>query len=203
MPSVHIATSREVGVPCRSWAARNLPDGWYLSATPEADVFISVLSDKLITEDFIAGRPCFNFHPGLLPAYRGSGAYSWVIINGEQETGVTLHVIDEKIDHGPIIDQQVFPIAASDTAETLFRRAEQLIVSMFQQWFNRLLIGDYPTRPNSTHLGHLYLRKDLEAARDLTRYARAFTFSGKPQAYYTNDEGATIPLDYASPRPTP
>ena len=47
-----------------------------------------------------------NIHPSLLPKYRGGNPYSTVIINGEQETGVTLHFMDEGFDTGDIITQK-------------------------------------------------------------------------------------------------
>uniref|UniRef100_A0A1B0C1R6 Formyl transferase N-terminal domain-containing protein n=1 Tax=Glossina palpalis gambiensis TaxID=67801 RepID=A0A1B0C1R6_9MUSC len=47
----------------------------------------------------------FNLHGSLLPKYRGCCPLNWSIINGEDQTGVTLHRMTEKIDHGPIIAQ--------------------------------------------------------------------------------------------------
>ena len=57
-----------------------------------------------------------NVHGGLLPEYRGGHVMQWALINGERETGVTLHYMDAGIDTGPIIAQQRFPIAATDDA---------------------------------------------------------------------------------------
>lgn len=61
-----------------------------------------------------------NFHPSLLPAYRGGSAMNWAIINGETETGVTIHKIDAGIDTGPIIIQEKVSIGPEDTVKSLY-----------------------------------------------------------------------------------
>jgi methionyl-tRNA formyltransferase len=60
-----------------------------------------------------------NVHGGLLPAYRGAHVLQWAIVNGEQETGVTVHYVDEYIDTGPVIAQARVPIAEHDDAASL------------------------------------------------------------------------------------
>ncbi|MDN5344357.1 MAG: methionyl-tRNA formyltransferase [Clostridia bacterium] len=61
-----------------------------------------------------------NYHPSLLPAYRGGSAMNWAIINGETETGVTIHQIDAGVDTGPIILQERVPISPDDTVKSLY-----------------------------------------------------------------------------------
>lgn len=60
-----------------------------------------------------------NIHPSYLPKYRGQHVINWAIINGESETGVTVHFVDEGIDTGDIIVQKKIPILLDDTASTL------------------------------------------------------------------------------------
>lgn len=71
-----------------------------------------------------------NIHPSLLPKYRGGNPYSSVIINGEQETGVTLHFMDEGFDTGDIITQKKVAIAQFETMGTLFNRLNLLGMQM-------------------------------------------------------------------------
>lgn len=199
----HIATSRPVGQTCITRALASTPVGWEATINPEfADVFISVMYDTLVDERYISGvgssgqpRRCYNFHPGLLPEYRGSGAFSWAIINGEKTTGVTLHELDVDIDHGPILDRAEFPILAGDTAGTLFARAMDLMLQMFVDWFPILLNGPPRGVPQDESKARIYYRRDLQAARDLTRFVRAFTFSGKPGAFYTDLDGTRHDLE--------
>lgn len=60
-----------------------------------------------------------NLHPSLLPKYRGPSPITGVLLNGEAETGVSIMVLDEEMDHGPIIAQVTEPIQNDDTAITL------------------------------------------------------------------------------------
>ena len=66
---------------------------------------------------------CFNMHASLLPRYRGRAPINWVLVNGEQETGVTLHEMVDQADAGPIIGQNRFAIEPNDTARTLTSKA--------------------------------------------------------------------------------
>lgn len=170
------------------WArAQALPGVELVDDLEECEVFISVLYDTLITEEFIDGRlACYNFHPGVLPEYRGSGAFSWSILNKEAYTGITLHEIDMGIDSGPVIDLRRIPILSNDTAGSLFKRAEEKIFTMFEQWFMRLATGEIRGVPQ-TSKGHIYYRKDLDVAKDITHIVRAFTFPGKESCYYVKD----------------
>lgn len=61
-----------------------------------------------------------NYHPSLLPRYRGGSAINWALIAGETETGVTIHQIDAGIDTGPIILQEKVAIAPHDTVKSLY-----------------------------------------------------------------------------------
>ncbi len=63
-----------------------------------------------------------NVHPSLLPQFAGKDAIGQALRAGVSETGVTVHVVDEGIDTGPIIAQERVPILPDDTAETLAAR---------------------------------------------------------------------------------
>lgn len=64
-------------------------------------------------------RGTVNVHGGLVPDYRGGHVLQWAIVNGEQETGATLHYVDETIDTGPVIDEARVPITDADDAATV------------------------------------------------------------------------------------
>ncbi len=55
-------------------------------------------------------RGCLNWHPSLLPAYRGPAPLFWVFRHGVHETGVTIHLMDEGLDSGPIVRQERVPV---------------------------------------------------------------------------------------------
>ena len=72
-----------------------------------------------------------NIHPALLPKYGGKGMYGQfvheaVIAAGEQESGITIHVVDEQYDHGASLFQATCPVHPEDTPATLAARVHQL-----------------------------------------------------------------------------
>jgi methionyl-tRNA formyltransferase len=76
------------------------------------DLIISADFSRIIRKDLltIPRLGCINLHPSLLPFYRGLAPQHFPIINGETETGVTVHFIDEGIDTGNIIIQKMIDI---------------------------------------------------------------------------------------------
>lgn len=86
---------------------------------------IVVCGYKYIIPGKIFNIPKFrtiNIHPSYLPSYRGQHVVNWAIVNGESETGVTIHFIDEGIDTGDIIVQKKIPILFEDSARVLHER---------------------------------------------------------------------------------
>jgi phosphoribosylglycinamide formyltransferase-1 len=68
-----------------------------------------------------------NIHPALLPCFGGQGMYGIrvhqaVIESGAKFSGVTVHLVDEKYDHGPIVAQKAVPVLDHDTPEILAKR---------------------------------------------------------------------------------
>jgi methionyl-tRNA formyltransferase len=72
----------------------------------------------------LAPRGAFNLHGSLLPRYRGRAPVNWVLVNGERETGVSLHAMVAKADAGDLFGQVCVAIEESDTAYTLFGKLE-------------------------------------------------------------------------------
>lgn len=70
----------------------------------------------------------FNIHGSLLPRYRGRVPVNWAIIQGERETGATLHYMVPRADAGDIVDQEVVPIGAQDTAHDVFLNVTEAAV---------------------------------------------------------------------------
>jgi methionyl-tRNA formyltransferase len=71
---------------------------------------------KIIPKEIIDSFPkgILNIHPSLLPKYRGPNPIREVILNGEKETGVTIFLIDELIDHGPILKQEKIELLGNE-----------------------------------------------------------------------------------------
>ena len=79
----------------------------------------NLLSDEILN---LAPQGAFNLHGSLLPKYRGRAPLNWVLVNGEKETGVTLHRMTHRADAGDIVAQQTVAIADSDVALSLHRK---------------------------------------------------------------------------------
>lgn len=79
-----------------------------------------------------------NVHRALLPKYGGVSPINWAIINGETETGVTVHFMDESLDLGDIILQEKFPIAFTDTASDVFFKTNELIADMIPKAIGKI-----------------------------------------------------------------
>jgi len=80
--------------------------------------------DRLVTTTLLTGFPqrIINIHPALLPAFKGLDAQSRAFEYGARIAGATVHLVDEDMDHGPIIVQAAVPISGSDDAETVRQR---------------------------------------------------------------------------------
>ncbi len=79
-----------------------------------------------------------NIHPSLLPKYRGASPIHAAILNGDKETGVTIMLMDEKMDHGPTISNFQFPISNKITykelSDKLVNAAADLLVKTLFNW---------------------------------------------------------------------
>ena len=92
-------------------------------------------------------RRILNIHPALLPSHGGRGMYGMrvhesVIKSGDLMTGVTVHLVDEEYDQGPIVAQTQVPVLEGDTAETLARRALKTEHRFYSEVLQRVRSGD-------------------------------------------------------------
>ena len=120
------------------------------------DVIVVAAFGQLLPKSILDLPPCgcLNIHPSLLPKYRGAAPIQWAIINGEQETGVTIMLLDEGEDTGDIILQQPVVIQPDEKAPALHDRlakiASELLVEAIQQSSqNPSLMQKPPHRPQN------------------------------------------------------
>jgi UDP-4-amino-4-deoxy-L-arabinose formyltransferase/UDP-glucuronic acid dehydrogenase (UDP-4-keto-hexauronic acid decarboxylating) len=110
--NITVYTTEEVNSP--QWIAK------IVEINP--DIIFSFYYRKMIRRE-ILDLPkigAFNLHGSFLPAYRGRCPVNWVIINGEAQSGVTLHYMIDKPDAGDIVGQKAVTIEFSDTAKNLY-----------------------------------------------------------------------------------
>lgn len=82
-----------------------------------------------------------NIHPALLPAFPGAHAVRDALAWGAKVTGVTVHVVDEHVDHGPIILQEAVPIRPRDTETTLLARIHRVEHRLYPKAIGLVLAG--------------------------------------------------------------
>ena len=104
----------------------------------EVDMIVMAGWMRIVSKKFcdeFAGR-IINLHPSLLPKYKGLHAVEQALKAGEDETGCTVHFVNEYLDSGAIIKQQVVPILPGDTVESLTRAIQQAEHSLLPSVIN-------------------------------------------------------------------
>jgi methionyl-tRNA formyltransferase len=101
----------------------------------------------------------FNVHPSKLPAYRGRVPINWVLVNGERETGVTLHYMVARADAGAIVGQETVAIEDSDTALSLYRKLTPLAAELISRFHPLIVAGCAPRLPQDISAGSYFGRR--------------------------------------------
>ena len=119
------------------------------------DILVSMSFNQIFRTPILqsASQGIVNCHAGSLPRYRGRNILNWVIINGENEFGITAHYVDEGIDTGDIILQAKFAIDPDATYSDLLQKAHQECPRILISALDKLHDGTAERIPQST-LGH-------------------------------------------------
>ena len=114
----------EQGIPVYAPEDANHPLWVDRIRTMQPDFIFSFYYRALLSDTILncARVGAFNLHGSLLPKYRGRAPLNWVLVNGETETGVTLHRMVKRADAGDIVAQQRVAIDPQDNALTLHRK---------------------------------------------------------------------------------
>lgn len=86
-------------------------------------------------------RGCVNLHAALLPKYRGAAPIQWALINGEQQTGVSVFQLDQNWDAGPVWATRATPIAETETADELHDRLAELAADLIVETMRAIESG--------------------------------------------------------------
>lgn len=164
-----------------------------------ADMGVSVFFGHLLRGPWLRMFPrgIVNLHPALLPYNRGAHPNVWSIIDGTP-AGVTLHMVDEGIDTGPVLAQRRVEVRPTETGETLYRRLEAACVELFQESWAEVRAGTLRPVPQPHAAGTSHRSGDVASidALDLDRpttaravidVLRARTFPPYRGAYFTSD----------------
>ena len=121
-----------------------------------------LLSDEILQ---CAEKGAFNLHGSLLPKYRGRAPLNWALVNGETETGVTLHRMVKRADAGNILAQQKVAIEDQDNALTLHRKLTQAAVQLLGDVLPRLREGEVSEWPQDESQATRVDRRTAEDGR--------------------------------------
>lgn len=136
-----------------------------------------------------------NLHMSLLPFNKGAFPNVWPILDGSR-AGVTLHIMTESFDDGPIIAQREVPVASNDTGKSLYEKLVQASVDLVRDRMPDILVGNIMSMPN--HGGTRHTEKEFAAlqkldmdkqytARELINLMRAMTFPPFRNLYFEVD----------------
>lgn len=136
---------------------------------------------------------CLNVHPSLLPRWRGSSPIQFAILNGDKKSGVTIMLIDEKMDHGPVLNQKQIDVSDDETAESLHNKLAEmgakLLLETIPKWLNKEIEPKAQDESKAT-FSKILKKEDgkidwKNPAHDIERQVRAyspwpgtFTFAG-------------------------
>lgn len=190
--------ARELGIPVFQPATLRKPEVLDTLREARPDVIVVAAYGRILPPEVLALPPrlpsgpygCVNVHGSLLPKYRGAAPIQWAILNGEDETGVTIMAMDEGMDTGPVAARRALPIAPEDTAGTLAERLAPLGARLLVETLPGLLEGSLVPDPQDDALATLapILKKEdgrvdwsrpsldiVNLVRGLTPWPGAFT----------------------------
>lgn len=140
-----LAKSKKLAV----YRSKKIDEGAYpffKQAAP--DIILSAYYRAIIPDEFLAvpRLGAYNLHGSLLPKYRGRACINWAVLNGERQTGVTMHVMTTKADRGDIIAQEQFPINFTDTGHDVFLKASNAVRKIIREYLPLIEKGTVPHR---------------------------------------------------------
>ena len=106
---------------------------------------------RVLSPEFVSHYPfkIINIHPSLLPAYAGLNTHERVLKAGEKWHGVTIHVVNEGLDSGPILAQQKVMVREDDTIESLRARVLEVEHHLYPWVLDRIATGQLSLKPFS------------------------------------------------------
>lgn len=139
------------------------------------DLILSFYYRDLLPKEVLALPPygAFNMHGSLLPKFRGRAPVNWAVLEGETETGATLHAMVEKADCGDIVDVERVPIGPDETAFEVQQKVVQAAVKILARELDALKNGTAPRRRQNFAEGfYRGRRRPEDGAIDWSRPAR-------------------------------
>lgn len=159
----------------------------------KVDYVISYLYPKKLKLPFLS-LPCINFHSAPLPEYRGFAPYTFGILDGVKEWGVSAHFMDEHFDTGDIIKVRRFPIDPdAETAYSLEQKSQLEMLELFKEIMIAIAQGKELPRIKQPRDGRYNSKADFERLRMIVDSDTPEMVKRKMRAfYYPPHEGAYL-----------
>jgi len=143
------ATARECGVPTAAPRDANATEFVRRVSSLAPDFVFSFYYRAMLKPSLLRIPPhgALNMHGSLLPRYRGRAPVNWAVLNGETETGASLHYMVAKPDAGALVDQQAVPIGPDDTAFEVAGRVADAAVTVLRRSLPKLIAGTATATP--------------------------------------------------------
>jgi len=151
----------------------------------EFDLIVVVAYGQIIPSDILALAKLgnINVHPSLLPQYRGASPIQNAILNNETTTGITIMLMDEKMDHGPILAQKKFILDGTETSESLHQKmsdklSTDFLIETIQKFVDKKITAAIQNDDNATYCK--LITKDeakinwSDSAKNISAKIRAF-----------------------------
>lgn len=165
------------------------------------DLIISLHCKQIFPKELIKKIKCINIHPGFNPYNRGWYPHVFSMIN-KLPAGVTIHEMDEKIDHGPIIVQKEIKIHSHDTSADLYGKIIELEIMLFSKYIESILQNSYGAH-TPLQDGNINLKKDFDdmkiihakkmySGQEIIDLLRALTHNQYNNAYFLDENNKKI-----------
>ena len=107
---------------------------------------------RILGPAFLGRFPVLNTHPALLPAFPGAHAVRDALAYGVKVTGVTVHLVDEGVDTGPVVAQAAVPVLPGDDEQTLHARIQDVEQPLYVEAVARLARGGWTVEGRTVRL---------------------------------------------------
>ena len=155
-------------------------------------LFIVAAYGKIIPKEILElpTHGTLNVHPSLLPEFRGSSPIESAILSGKEKTGVSIMVLDEKMDHGPILEQEEVPVGdvagKNELSETLFRMGGQMLSEIIPKWVSGKIKAAPQDESRATYTKKISKEDGLiDLAGDpISNFRKIRAYEGWPGTYF-------------------
>jgi methionyl-tRNA formyltransferase len=170
----------------------------------KADCFVLSGYNRILKSPVIEIPPLgtINLHGGKLPDYRGAAPINWQIINGEVTGGCCIIYVDEGIDTGDIIAQEIYPITPDDTHASVLQKTLDIFPPLLVKVLGEIEAGTVKAKPQDPTVGGYYCRRyprdsqiDWKSMTDLQVHNLVRGMHGPYPAAFTSCNGQKVEID--------